>query len=307
VEGAAGAVPEAALSIAAWARDALASLTERPAVRRAGLALAEGGGRSLRFTASDREHGRVEWCHVDAYEDVPLNTVVRTGEPALGALDDLEERYPDFIRRQRDTATVALAAQPIVAAGQTLGGFVLFFDRPQAFDAGQRRELAQAGAALGAALRRAQRAEERPALALADEPPPPGAVFAAHEVTPDPAYVGDARRFLEGTLHDWGIDEETTYTAVLCLSELVTNALIHANAGCTVRVLLDGDVLTTTVRDGGTPDVGSVEPLDDPFRVHGRGLQVVDALATRWGSELDAVGTTVWFVLELEGRRPRTR
>ena len=36
----------------------------------------------------------------------------------------------------------------------------------------------------------------------------------------------------------------------------------------------------------------------DPLAVHGRGLQIVDACSTRWGSELDAVGMTVWFVLE---------
>jgi hypothetical protein len=33
--------------------------------------------------------------------------------------------------------------------------------------------------------------------------------------------------------------------------------------------------------------------------VHGRGLELVAALAARWGYELDADGTTVWFALEL--------
>jgi hypothetical protein len=33
--------------------------------------------------------------------------------------------------------------------------------------------------------------------------------------------------------------------------------------------------------------------------VHGRGLQLVEALSSRWGYELDADGTTVWFVLDL--------
>lgn len=287
------------LNIAAWARDALALMTELSGVRRGALALAEGGGRRLRFTASDRDNDAgVEWCHVDAYDDVPLNTAVRTGKPVLGALDDLDSRYAEFVQRQRGTATVALAAVPIVTAGQTLGGFVLFFDHPQAFDPSQRVELARVGGDLGAALRRAQRGEERPNVALSDEPVPPGAVVAVHDVPPDPATVAEARRFLRSTLHGWGIDEQTTDTAVLCLSELVTNAVIHAHAGCVVRVLLEQDTLTTTVRDSGTQDAASVEPLADPLRVHGRGLQLVDTLATRWGSELDTLGTTVWFVLE---------
>jgi anti-sigma regulatory factor (Ser/Thr protein kinase) len=241
----------------------------------------------------------VDWCHVDAYDEVPLNTAVRMGEPVVGALIDLDLRYGQFVGCQRGTGTVALAAMPIVAAGQTLGGFVLFFDRPQAFDSAQRLELAHLGADLGAGLRRAQRREKRPAVTLFDEPVGPGVAVAVHDVTPGPAGVAGARRFLRSTLGAWDIDEELTYTATLCLSQLVTNALIHAHSGSTVRVLLDDGVLTTTVRDQGTPASSSGEPLDDPLRVHGRGLQLVDALATRWGSELDDVGTTVWFVLEL--------
>ena len=42
---------------------------------------------------------------------------------------------------------------------------------------------------------------------------------------------------------------------------------------------------------------------DDPLRVFGRGLVLVDALADSWGSEADVTGTTSWFVLELEERR----
>ena len=63
--------------------------------------------------------------------------------------------------------------------------------------------------------------------------------------------------------------------------------------------MLDRGVLTTTVRDGGSSVVVDLSSITvDPLAVHGRGLQLVDALSTRWGSELDAVGMTVWFVLE---------
>lgn len=286
--------------VATWARNALALLTALPGVRRAGLALTEGGGRRLRFTASDRTAVTgVEWCHVDAYDDVPLNTAVRTGNPVFGALDDLDRRYALFVERQRGTATTALAAVPVVAAGQLLGGFVLFFERPQPLDSSQQSQLLALGAQVGAALRDAQRIEGRPDVTLSDEPLPVGAAVAFHDVPPDPAAAAGARRFLRHTLQGWGVDDGTTDEAVLCLSELVTNALIHAHAGCAVRVLLDQGVLTTTVRDGGTSDAGLDEPLEDPLRVHGRGLQLVDAVATRWGSELDNVGTTIWFVLEL--------
>ena len=112
--------------------------------------------------------------------------------------------------------------------------------------------------------------------------------------------AGDSH-FMLGTLASWGIDADTDTvdTAILCLSELVTNAMIHTDAGCELRVVLDRGVLTTTVRDGGSSlvvDLGNITV--DPLAVHGRGLQLVDALSTRWGSELDTVGMTVWFVLE---------
>lgn len=300
VQGEGGPAQESVLNIDGWARSALERLTDLPAVHRVGLALTEGGGRRQRFTASDRESGpEPDWCHVDAYDDVPLNTAVRTGAVVVGALAELHQRYPGFVDRQEGTTTLALAAVPIVAVGQTLGGYVLFFDRPQPFDDRQRGELVAVGSELGETLRQAQRAEDRTGVPLGEEAVPPGARIAVHDVPPDLSAVGEGRRFLRATLEGWGIHEEAVDTAVLCLSELVTNAAIHTHAGCRVRILLDEGVLTTTVRDRGTGGVAPLEAADDPLRVHGRGLQVVDVLSSRWGSELDAVETTVWFVLEV--------
>jgi anti-sigma regulatory factor (Ser/Thr protein kinase) len=82
--------------------------------------------------------------------------------------------------------------------------------------------------------------------------------------------------------------------AVLCLSELVTNAIIHTRPSCDVRILLHDRVLTVSVRDGGTSVGQPARPEDDPLAVHGRGLRLVEALSARWGSDLDAVGMTVW-------------
>jgi anti-sigma regulatory factor (Ser/Thr protein kinase) len=273
-------------------------LSSLPGVRRVGLALAEGGGRRLRFTASDRGGATVpDWCLVDAYDDVPLNAAVRTGQVVGGGLDDLEDHFPDFVARQREAGSVALAAVPLVAGGQTVGGYLLYFDRPPDLDQGHRRELARIGRELGTRLRRAQRGEGRRPTA-ADDPAPVGALVAEHVVAPEPQAVREARQFLRGALQEWGVDEETIDTAVLCLSELVTNAVIHSHAGCVVQVLLEDGVLTTTVRDAGSTEDATPEALDDPLVVHGRGLHLVEALADRWGYDLDTVGTTVWFVLD---------
>src|SRR4029079_17907331 len=78
----------------AWVRSALDVLSRGPAVRRVGLALVEGGGRALSFTASDRDHsGTTDWCEVDAYADVPLNNTVRSGKPITGSLAELAGRH----------------------------------------------------------------------------------------------------------------------------------------------------------------------------------------------------------------------
>ncbi|HEV7194997.1 MAG TPA: ATP-binding protein [Pedococcus sp.] len=283
----------------AWARSALAQLVRVPGVRRAGLALAEGAGRRLLFTASDRDNMRnLEWCEIDAYEHVPLNHTVRTGEAVVGSLDDLARRYSAFTDRQT-RKTHALASFPIFAAGQVHGGYALFFDTPQRFDQPQLTELEELGARLGADLRRVQRATTHASRSLEAEPVPHGAHAATYSVAPDLAAVAQARHFVLKTLVGWGVEDETVDNAILCLSELVTNAIIHTDAGCELRVVLDRGVLTSTVRDGGSTVV--VDPRNvtaDPLAVHGRGLQLVDAFSTRWGSELDAVGMTVWFVLE---------
>jgi anti-sigma regulatory factor (Ser/Thr protein kinase) len=294
------AAGEAALSGPdSWARRALARLTGLPGVVRVGIALAEGGGRRLQFVASDRDNDPdVDWCHVDAYLDVPLNSAVRSGELVAGQLEELAGRYATFVARQRGTSTVALAAVPVWAAGQVLGGFVLFYDTPQDFAPRQRAALADLGTELGTLLRRTQRAMGRPRRRLADEPAPPGAQVSTYVVPAEPAAVRSARRWLDDTLTSWGVDDDTTSTAVLCLSELVTNALIHAHSECEVRVVLEGGVLTTLVRDGGAAAVRARGDSPEPLQVHGRGLQLVDALSARWGSRLDEVGTTVWFVLE---------
>jgi anti-sigma regulatory factor (Ser/Thr protein kinase) len=282
-----------------WALDALEVVASVPGVSRVGLALSEGGGRQHRFTSDDRgATGAPTWCYIDAYEDVPLNSVVRTGEPVIGSLDGLEERYPAFAERQRRTPYLSFAAVPLCAAGQTLGGVVLYFDTRQAFPPAQRTELHRLAERLAQNLRRAQVSESRAWASLADEPVPPGARVTVHPVPPDLSAVGQVRAAVSRELGEWGLDGDTVDTALLCLSELVTNALIHTRGGAEVRTLLEDGVLTISVRDGGREAALAGRSQADPLRAQGRGLQIVDACADRWGSRLDSTGTTVWFLLE---------
>jgi len=134
---------------------------------------------------------------------------------------------------------------------------------------------------------------------------PEGALTTSVLLEGNPRATGAARRFLRQHLQAWDVPDDAVDDAQLCLSELVTNAVVHAGTASELRVVLDGGVLTVTVRDlggSGRQAAGEPQPSDDfdPLRVYGRGLQLVDALSARWGSERDAVGTTVWFALELE-------
>lgn len=288
------------LTVDAVARRVLTALVTEPGVHRAGLALSEGGGRRLRFTASDRAGVSVEWCHIDAYDDVPLTMVVRTGERVSGTLAALEPLFPEYVGRQDESPTVALVAVPLVAAAQVLGGVIVFLDEPDAFGPRLRSQLTSVAGELGEDLRRAQLRSPRTGTALADEPVPDGAVVADCLVEGDPRAVGTARRFVRRVLADQGLDDDLVDTAVLCLSEVVTNAVIHTGAPSEVRVTVEQDVLTVTVRDQGSHrgERPGARPDTDPLRVHGRGLQLVESLSARWGSLLDSTGTTVWFVLE---------
>ena len=283
-----------------WAASAFSQLEGIPGVARVGLALLEGGGRRLRFTASER---RTEddpgWCHIDGYDDVPLNVAVRQAAPVIGSLEDLGERYADFAAAQRGTAYVAVAAVPISTAGEVLGGFVLYFDQVQPLDRHQRAELTRAGHRLGTSLRRAWPGGARRPATAQPATAPPGARVAVHEVPARLAAVSEARRFLDETLGRWEVDEAHIETARLCLSELVTNAVVHSHGGCEVRVVLHDGVLTVSVRDSGIIGAVPLEPSGDPLAVHGRGLQLVEALTARWGHDPGADGGSVWFALDV--------
>ena len=280
-----------------WAAQSLAALLALPGVRRAGLALVEGGGRRLKFISADRSgNGPGEWCHVDAYDDVPLNTAVRSGRTVIGTLAQLNESHPDFAGRQDHSQTRAIAAVPLMTPGRTFGGFVLFYDAHSAFDDGTTRELRDLASRLVQTLTRAH-------LSAARLPAPwtieaaPGALVEQFQVDGEPAAIGPARSQLRTILLGWGMDPNATEAAVLCLSELVTNAVVHAGSASSVHVVNDGGAVTVAVRNTGSrprPGPGSSESLE----VHGRGLQLVDGLTSRWGAEQDGAAFTTWFVLE---------
>jgi anti-sigma regulatory factor (Ser/Thr protein kinase) len=199
------------------------------------------------------------------------------------------------VAAQRDTPYVAVAVVPFADEVPAAGGFVLYYSRPQPFDAPQHDSLREAAGRLGQGLRTTLHPSGSPAVSL--HRPEPGTLVAEHRMPADASGVGVARRFLRDTLTDWRVAPDATDRAVLCLSELATNALIHTGGGCHVRVeLLDG-VLTTRVHDNGATAEPQVRAADDSLHGHGHGLRLVEALVDDWGRTTDDHSAAVWFAL----------
>jgi anti-sigma regulatory factor (Ser/Thr protein kinase) len=113
-----------------------------------------------------------------------------------------------------------------------------------------------------------------------------------------PTQVREARRFLAGILDG----HPATDDAILCLSELVTNATIHSHSRqpgghFRVRVERHGSHVRVEVTDQGGPWAQS-QPHDDQ---NGRGLLVVAQLARDFGRiGYEHAGWTVWYEIEAE-------
>lgn len=115
------------------------------------------------------------------------------------------------------------------------------------------------------------------------------------------AQAGAARRFLAAVLGG----SPAAADAVLCLSELATNAIVHSDSGgpggtFTVGVRLSQGSLWVEVRDQGGlwPDGGAIED-EHSSDERGRGLLIVGRTAREWGREGDGeTGWTVWFALD---------
>ncbi|MFH8471104.1 ATP-binding protein [Streptomyces sp. NPDC018000] len=121
------------------------------------------------------------------------------------------------------------------------------------------------------------------------------------EVGPDPAEVGRARRWARSRLVGSGIgdDEPLAETLILLISELVTNAVVHTGCPAVLRMLFG------STGAAGAAGTVRVEVADSSCRppqqrhaagedTGGRGLELVDGLADRWGWQPEGAGKRIW-------------
>jgi hypothetical protein len=147
---------------------------------------------------------------------------------------------------------------------------------------------------------------------------------ASRELPPEPRSPGVARAFLRECLTEW--DLMPLYDdAALALTELVSNAVVHAATPLTVVISCEGGMVEIAVHDGNpsmpairpprtdvegdikralAAEAAAAEQVDDRDpRVHvgdagslagGRGLLLVDALSAQWGVSPLSDGKAVW-------------
>lgn len=101
-----------------------------------------------------------------------------------------------------------------------------------------------------------------------------------------------ARRFLREVLESWRCDEALE-AVLLAANEVVTNAIIHAHSEVELVVRLRSRVIRIEVLDGAARLPAPRDGPDDSLG--GRGLKVLDAVASRWGVDTLPGGKRVWF------------
>jgi hypothetical protein len=89
--------------------------------------------------------------------------------------------------------------------------------------------------------------------------------------------------------------------AGLVADELVANGVEHAGTLMTLRIISRAHYLHLAVGDG-SPDPPRLPPLPPPTAPRGRGLILVDAIATRWGWQPSSEGKVVWATLSMGSR-----
>ena len=109
-----------------------------------------------------------------------------------------------------------------------------------------------------------------------------------------------ARHFIRTVLADH-CDTHTIYAAELMVSELVTNAVVHAVSDVEVQVESSPRRTRIEISDEGVEWVLTAGIRDDAAE-RGRGLTIVAACALRWGRHLSDGRTTVWFEVRGLGR-----
>jgi GAF domain-containing protein/anti-sigma regulatory factor (Ser/Thr protein kinase) len=229
--------------------------------------------------------------------------VVRAGHPHpirwRGAAEEVDvEGGPPL-------GVVAFPSWPVAAVQLERGDRIVLYtdglvDRPgEDPDVQGRRLLAAVDASGGDDLDRAvdhvldamRSSHDDVALLIAAySPAPPAALL----VIEDESHVADARRFTRTILGDWQL-AGLTDTTTLVVSEMVTNALLHAGGPAVLELRRENDTVRVAVTDP-HPRPPETQRADTDA-LNGRGLVLVEACSASWGVDPVDDGKTVWALV----------
>lgn len=133
-------------------------------------------------------------------------------------------------------------------------------------------------------------------LAYLDSASDPAATDSLAQIFPaDLASVGSARRWVRDALEADNSPEDVVELAVLLTSEVVTNAVVHGRSSVEISI----ERRETRVRIGvADSDQGFIRRrTGDLSSLSGRGVELVESMASSWGINRFLSGKQVWFEL----------
>ncbi|HKT02510.1 MAG TPA: ATP-binding protein, partial [Rugosimonospora sp.] len=124
------------------------------------------------------------------------------------------------------------------------------------------------------------------------------------ELLPGPDAPALSRALVSRACQEWGVGR-VRRLAELVVSELASNAVVHARTPAVATVRLLDDCLQMAVRDGDPRLVSHPPPGAHGAHhgEHGRGLLILDAMTDSWGSAPTADGKVVWAQVRIPRQR----
>jgi DNA-binding NarL/FixJ family response regulator len=220
--------------------------------------------------------------------------VVGEAENGLEAVERATELQPDIVLLDLSMPVLSgMEAIPRIREAAPSTKVVVL----SGLDRARMEPAARAGGAVGyleKGLRPKQLVEELLAVAGLMELVERAADIAKAKLQAQPESAATARRFVDETLRQWDCGELFDVVALLT-SELVTNAILHAHSDIELSVSLTPNGIRIDVVDqsAGLPALRQASQDD----TSGRGLSLVEALATAWGVDERPGGKSVWFEL----------
>lgn len=125
----------------------------------------------------------------------------------------------------------------------------------------------------------------------------PATILGVVTVLGTPRAVQVVRRFVKDLLD---ADHPSCDDLLVCLNELITNAVVHTASGLGGHVTIavsetEKETQVDVSDDGGTFSIPQIPATADGEG--GRGLRLVEGLCSHWGVRISRQGTTVWFTV----------